>query len=76
MKHLANIYIDIIVAVMFIQNKQDCPAHIAVKANDDGTALEVRSVSSEHNHLVSKVITMDRVEQWTGASCYHMLGFF
>ena len=68
MKHLANIYIDILLrSCLYRTFKKDCPAHIAVKANDDGTALEVRSVCSEHNHLVSKVITMDRVEQWTGA---------
>ena len=35
--------------------KQDCSAHIALKANEDGTALQVRSINLEHNHSVSKV---------------------
>ena len=35
--------------------KQDCPVHIALKANEDGSALCVRSVNYEHNHPISKV---------------------
>ena len=35
--------------------KQDCSAHIALKANEDGTALQVRSINIEHNHSVPKV---------------------
>ena len=35
--------------------KQNCPAYIALKVNEEGTALTVRSVNYEHNHPVSKV---------------------
>ncbi len=36
--------------------KQDCPAHISVKIDRAGSALEVRSINTEHNHIPSQVI--------------------
>jgi hypothetical protein len=35
--------------------KQDCQAHITVRANENGTALVVKSASFHHNHEVSQV---------------------
>ena len=35
--------------------KHDCPAHITLCVNISGTALEVKSVSTEHNHEISQV---------------------
>ena len=33
--------------------KRACPAHITLHVNVSGTALEVKSVSTEHNHEIS-----------------------
>ena len=35
--------------------KHDCPAHITLRVNVIGTALEMKSVSTEHNHKISQV---------------------
>jgi len=37
--------------------RQDCPAHISLKVDDEGRALQVRSLCTEHNHELSKVIS-------------------
>ena len=42
--------------------KRDCPAHISLHINVSSTALEVKSVSTEHNH---RNITGKR---WNGVS--------
>ena len=34
--------------------KQDCPAQITLRANEDGTALQVKSVSCEHRCKLSQ----------------------
>ena len=36
--------------------KQDCPAHISLRADDTGTALVVRIVCDEHCHDLSQVM--------------------
>ena len=43
--------------MIFIRStfKRDCPAHITLCVNVSGTALEVKSVSTEHNHEISQV---------------------
>ena len=43
--------------IIFIYNtfKHDCPAHITLRVNVSGTALEVKSVSSERNYEISQV---------------------
>ena len=35
--------------------RQQCEAHIALKADDIGKALRVRSVCNDNNHELSKV---------------------
>ena len=35
--------------------KRDCPAHITLRINVSSTALEVKSVSTEHNHEILQV---------------------
>ena len=35
--------------------KHDCPPHITLLINVSGTVLEVKSVSTEHNHEISQV---------------------
>ena len=35
--------------------KHDCPAHITFRVNVSSTALEVKNVSTEHNHEISQV---------------------
>ena len=35
--------------------RQECEAHIALKVDDEGKALQVRSLCTEHNHELSKV---------------------
>ena len=35
--------------------KKDCPAHISLRINGTGNALEVKSVSFDHNHEISEV---------------------
>ena len=35
--------------------KHDCPAHITLRVNLTGTALEVKNILTEHNHKISQV---------------------
>ena len=35
--------------------RQECEAHIALKVDDEGKALQVRSLCTEHNHELLKV---------------------
>lgn len=35
--------------------KQECASHISLRANEDGTALVIRSVCFDHNHEISQV---------------------
>ena len=35
--------------------KHDCPAHITLPVNVSGTAVEMKSVSTEHNNEISQV---------------------
>ena len=35
--------------------KKDCPAHISLRINGSGDALEVKAVSFDHNHERSEV---------------------
>ena len=43
--------------IIFIHTifKHDCPPHITLCVNVSGTALEMKSVSTEYNHEVSQV---------------------
>lgn len=38
--------------------KRGCLAHISLRANDKGSALQVKSVCFDHNHEISQVKTM------------------
>ena len=38
--------------------KRGCPAHISLRANDGGSALQVKSVCFDHNHEISQVMTI------------------
>ena len=38
--------------------KKGCPAHISLRANDRGSALQVKSVCFDHNHEISQVMTI------------------
>ncbi len=40
--------------------KQDCPAHIYMKINPAGSALQVRSINTEHNHVTSQVLQHEK----------------
>ena len=35
--------------------KQDCCAHISLRADEKGNFLKIRSVNIEHNHEISQV---------------------
>ena len=37
--------------------RKGCPAHISLRANDRGSALQVKSVCFDHNHEISQVMT-------------------
>lgn len=43
------------VLMFFRTFRQECEAHIALKVDDEGKALQVRSLCNEHNHELSKV---------------------
>ena len=36
--------------------RKGCPAHISLRANDRGSALQVKSVCFDHNHEISQVM--------------------
>ncbi len=54
-------HIELYVTFLYSTFKQDCPAHIYMKINPAGSALQVRSINTEHNHVTSQVIQHENV---------------